>query len=466
MERGSPSNYPSRLEISNHERGDVAVCGSLPTGGSEFPDFEDDRVCFVAPLNSRSDVEWILRGLHSHPTVRHLIVCGDDHRSSAEALISVLKDGLGESGSLRHSRGILSSDLTAPAVDVLRADIEVWDWRDKPMGDVAEGIALLPTASAQRKTEPLPYPVIPTRKVFLSRKTSFPVFSSDVGDSWLQLLNLVLKIGAEKKAADGERFAEALNTIVTVGLPVVAEDLEVDEVPERREHATYLEFNPDDFERYFGRLIASRLDALDGVDQFESIWAQLKEFPDTQASTMVLPTPGESGHAQGAPGSISCTFDVTDGALYGSFAFRRADVYSEWPLEAMALTRLHRLLAQKLDLDVGASTFVIHSARLSERDWERSGELLKEHFRRPLPLQVDHSGVFLFGNDGGRARGMLLDHDASTIFWEDAFENPQELSWYIVDSMPWLLPQHIRYVGQEYATLSQAMQKSECYLQG
>ena len=48
--------------------------------------------------------------------------------------------------------------------------------------------------------------------------------------------------------------------------------------------------------------------------------------------------------------------------------------------------------------------------------------MLAESFERPLPLQVDHSGVFLFGSDDGKARGMLLAHDAGAIYWEDAFE--------------------------------------------
>ena len=54
------------------------------------------------------------------------------------------------------------------------------------------------------------------RKVYLSRKTSFPIFSRDVGDSWLQLLNLALKIGAEKQTESGERIAEALNVMPSV----------------------------------------------------------------------------------------------------------------------------------------------------------------------------------------------------------------------------------------------------------
>jgi hypothetical protein len=61
---------------------------------------------------------------------------------------------------------------------------------------------------------------------------------------------------------------------------------------------------------------------------------------------------------------------------------------------------------------------------------------------------------------------MLLDHDASTIFWEGAFSDPEDLSWYIVDTMPWLHPQHIRYVGQECAALMRSIKEGEDYLQG
>ena len=192
-------------------------------------------------------------------------------------------------------------------------------------------------------------------------------------------------------------------------------------------------------------------------------WQQLL---DVDAGSMIMLEPGEMSALHIAPDLISATFNVVDGSLYGSFVLRSVDVYSDWPLEAMSLTRLLGEVAGQLALGVGAATFVIHSAQLPAHDWERVQQVLADSFKRPLPLQVDHSGVFLFGNDGGQARAMLLDHDAGTIFWEEAFSSPQELSWYIVDAMPWLLPQHIRYVGQECAALMRAMQESECYLQG
>jgi hypothetical protein len=61
---------------------------------------------------------------------------------------------------------------------------------------------------------------------------------------------------------------------------------------------------------------------------------------------------------------------------------------------------------------------------------------------------------------------MLIDHDANDILWEGEFEDPEDLSWYIVDVMPWLHPQHIRYVGQECASLMRSIREGECYLQG
>ncbi len=282
------------------------------------------------------------------------------------------------------------------------------------------------------------------RKVFLSRRTSFPLFSPDVADSWLQLLNLVLRIGTEKSPERGEPFAEALNTMLTIGLPVIAEDLEV-EPTKPEEFPAFLGFGREEFERHFV--------AWDGAQQVEAICERLKAEP----SDAVL---------HPSPNTVTAKFDVVDGALFGSFVLRNIDVWTDWPLEAMSLLRLHGRVAERQGLEAGAATFILLSARLHAQDWAPPERVLAEHFRRPLPLQVDHSGVFLFGNDGGKARAMLLDHDAGTIYWEDAFETTEELSWYIVDTMPWLLPQHIRYVGQECSTLKRAIQEGACYEQG
>lgn len=308
---------------------------------------------------------------------------------------------------------------------------------------------------------------VPERRPFLSRKTTFPIFTEDVADSWLQLLNLVFRIGTDKATPEGERLAEALNAIVTIELAAEEEKL-----------APYLEFDGaelDEYCRHFSSAPRSderragygeRLRDWNGLDQLEAAIERLMRANDTRSATLVLSEPQDMSAPHDAPSVLSATFNVIDDALFGSFVLRSTDVYASWPLEALALTRLQREAAARLGVEVGTATFVIHAAHLYDRDWERTLRVLDESFKRPLPLKEDASGIFLFGNDGGKARAMLLNHDASAIQWEQAFADPEDLSWYIIDVMPWLLPQHIRYVGQECASLMRAIREGECYEQG
>jgi hypothetical protein len=454
MEHTWEATHLPKLEHADLHGGDVAVCAA---GGSAplLPSLGGDRIAFVAPLGSRADLEWLLRGLCHHPNVRHLVVCGDDPKASGEALVALWKEGLDPEARIAGSRGRLAPDLDAARIDALRRAVQVVDLRGQEPGEVARAIRELPDGGAQRERAPVEPLAIPQRKVFLSRKTSFPIFSSDVADSWLQLLNLALRIGLDKPAGRGGSRAEALNVLVTIESPV----LEDGEFEERDAFPAFLDFRRDDFERRYLPHYGARLRERLGGDPVEAAAERLGQ--DAASATLVL-----AGRDEADPDLMTATFHVLEGKLFASFVLEGSDVYTDWPLEASALTHLHRGLAERLGLEVGSATFVIHSAHLHEHDFDRSARVLKEWFRRPLPLHVDPSGVFLFGNDGGKARGMLLNHDASEIFWEDAFANPEDLSWYIVDVMPWLLPQHIRYVGQECAPLMRAMKEGECYLQG
>jgi hypothetical protein len=382
------------------------------------------------------------------------VLCGDDPRATGEGLLALWEEGLDQDGRVPGPRGRLASDLDPAAIDELRGDVRLLDVRDDQQDVLVAAIRALPTLSALREAAAVPDRGAVQRKVFLSRKTSFPIFTSDVADGWLQLLNLALRIGTDKRAGDGEPFAEALNAVVTIDTPV----LEDGEHEARDEFPGFLDFTRDDFEqRYFPRY---------GADQLEAARDRLHRSTGAHSATIAVPAPDELADEGNAPDLLSVTFNVVEERLFTTSVLRRCDLYTDWPLEATALYRIQHDLADRLGLEVGSATFVIHSAYLREADFERSRLVLEEHFTRPLPLHVDPSGVFLFGSDSDGARAMLLNHDASEIFWEDAFADPEDLSWYIVDMMPWLLPQHIRYVGQECAALMRAMQAGECYLQG
>lgn len=417
------------VDPANRETGDVALCGAVAVAQLSAP--ASRRVCFTAPLASRSQLEELLRALHRHPGVRTLVLCADGAAPAGEALLALWREGLDAHGRLPGSRGALSPELDAAAVEALRSGVRIEDWRGKASSELARDVAGLPVLPHARVARELATPPPRERTVFLSRRTTFPLFSASVGDAWLQLLNLVLRIGLERRVAEGARIAEALNVAVTVEAAAAEEEL-----------PDFFEFHTGDFEKYYRGFVAFSFP--DDVD-LESAGRLLEER---------------------LPGLASVMFNVVDGKLFASFVLRDLDVWTGWPLQATALVRLHRQVAEKTGRAAGTSVFIVQSARLDDRDWNRAWAALAEHFKRPLPLQVDPAGIFLFGNDGGKARAMLLDHDAGTIFWEEAFSDPEDLSWYIVDVMPWLLPQHIRYVGQECASLMRAIREGECYVQG
>lgn len=446
---GRPGHSPDP-QCAHREQGDLALCSTFVAFP---PDAGGGRVGFTSTLASRSQLEELLRALHRHPGVRSLVLCGDDAAPAGEALLALWRDGLDADGRLPGSRGVLSPELDVAAVEALRRSVRIEDWRGKAPEEVARDLVGLPALSRDREARDLVAPPPRERTVFLSRRTTFPLYSPGVADAWLQLLNLVLRAGPERRTADGARIAEALNAVVTID-PAEAEE----------EFPACFEFNAADFARYYRRFEAHLFDPAAGM---EALCAQIRETGVADCDLAAGVAGRESTAASNrVPGLLSTTFNVVDGKLFASFVLRGLDVHTDWPLQAAALVRVQRQVAERVGRAPGTSVFVVQSARLDDRDWNRAWTALAEHFKRPLPLQVDPAGIFLFGNDGGQARAMLLDHDAGTIFWEEAFSDPEDLSWYIVDVMPWLLPQHVRYVGQECASLMRAIRDGECYVQG
>ena len=85
MNHSWQSDHLPKLEVADLEAGDIALCGSFAARAMILSELDQDRVAFVAPLGSRPDPEWLLRGLHRPPHIRHLVVLGDAQRLAGEA---------------------------------------------------------------------------------------------------------------------------------------------------------------------------------------------------------------------------------------------------------------------------------------------------------------------------------------------------------------------------------------------
>ena len=332
MEHTWQSDHLPKLEVSNLEAGDVAVCGSFSKMPRDHvPELDRDRVAFVAPLGSRSDLEWLLRGLHLHPNIRHLVICGDDQRLAGEALARPLATR----GSTR------TAGYRVPRKPLPGAGCCVGGCASRATCSSRTGEAS-PSARSRAASRACPfYPPAanrgrcPTRRFPSGRSSTrgrapFPIFSSGVGDGWLQLLNLALRIGEEKQTIHGERMAEALNAIVTIESPTLEDGgKQVEE-----EFPDFLDFNQDEFDRLYFPYYDERLHDWDGIDQLEAVCDRLKKSLDTRSGTMVFLEPGDMAKSKVGSGVISATFNAVDQQLCASFVLRSEDLYTDWPLEA------------------------------------------------------------------------------------------------------------------------------------
>jgi len=317
----------------------------------------------------------------------------------------------------------------------------------------------------------------PQQTTFPSRKTVFPLFAEELGDSWLQLVNLVMHCGTIKGARSGDRLTEVLNAILTIKLASGEETI-----------PPCFNFGAKEFEEYYGRFTSlsplenmgytygERLqnwswcnqegNKMETVNQLERAIARLEESHDTKRGTIVLLGPTDLDRLDYPPDIVSVNFDIVEERLYGTFVIRSDDIYNAWPFNALSLTRLQREVSKRIGIPVDSATFISHSAHIYERDWDKARAKLDEWFKRPLPFQADCSGLFFFSVENGIAKALFVTPEVDRVLWEGESREPEELIRHIVDTMPWLAAQHIRYLGEEGAKLARALREGVPYEQG
>ena len=202
------------------------------------------------------------------------------------------------------------------------------------------------------------------------------------------------------------------------------------------------------------------------VNQLERTIERLRRSHDTKRGTIVLLGSTDLDRLDDAPCVVSIAFNIVDERLYGTYVIRSDDIYNAWPFNVLSLSRLQREVSKRIGIPVDSATFIAHSAHIYERDWDKTWAKLDKWFKRPLPMQADPSGLFFFGAEAGRVKALFVNHEVDMVLWEEESHDPEDLIRYIVDTMPWLTAQHVRYLGEEAARLTRALSEGVPYEQG
>jgi len=431
------------------------------------------RVSTIGNLRTPLGISWLLRGLGKLPHITTIVVWGNDLTRTGEAILSLWKEGVADHRVPRLSWK-LDQLIDCDSINRFRREIEFVDGRSVPMTDLARFLSDLPKRDVIRLGVAFPPVELPDRVIFPSRGGFVQLSVQNLADAWIRIQDLLTRCGSERRTRKGETLNHVIDVKVVMPVPIE----EVIGLP--------FDFTPEDFEVYYQDFISSepppqgidyrygqRMQNWRNHNQLEEVIQRLKKSQDTKRATVVLLDPTDLKELKDAPCVSLGTFCVQSGVLSSSWVIRSNDMYSGWPFNVLSLIRVHRMVAEEVGLSLlGYISVLSQNSQIYERHIPAVQENLArwgsvpEDFGPEWKFHPDPAGNFIFKISDGQVRMTITNAEGDQVVLEMEYTDPSALIGWVVDTMPWLARQHIRYLGQEQQKLIQALKEGTPYIQG
>ena len=466
-----------RMVIRNQE-GDIGLCvlwNLLDEVTPQLPQPEEfPRLSTAGNLRTPLGISWLLRGLGELPYVTTVVVWGSDLTRTGEALFTLWDEGAENGHRVPQFGWRLDPLVDRDSIDRFRREVNLVDARSVPLDDLAWFLRELPRRDLVRRGVIFPPVKLPERATFPSRGGFVQLFASDPADGWIQVQRLLTRCGSERQTRKGERLDHLFDVKVVMPVPVE----EVIGPP--------FDFSPADFEAYYTDFISpdppppgidyrygQRMQNWRNHDQLEEVIARLRKSPDTKRATVVFLDPTDLEELEDAPCLALGTFCIQDGVLSSSWVIRSNDMYSGWPFNILSLLRVHRLVAEGVGVSpLGHASFLSQNAQIYEHHLPAVEENLAkwgsvpEDFGPEYCFDPDPAGNFIFEVVDGQVRMTMTNPEGDQVLVEMEHEDPSALIGWIVEAMPQLSRQHIRYLGAEQEKLRRTLEEGVSYIQG
>ena len=401
-----PIFYGNELKVGNPES-PVGVCTLWTKRDVIYKNLPEGKFAVCGNLYTVQGINPMLKNILANPKIRYIVLCGADLMKSGEALLNFLRNGIDESRKIIGSSGYIDSNVDVELVKKFRESVKVIDLRGRE-GDVPAVVD-----SIKEEARPFMEPVWITEldKSVASLKTEdvvFKVRGPSIPWVWLRALNNVMKFGEEKDTDYKIRQKEILDLVSVIDgdestlpawLPITEMDLEnyyetffskerplgVEYTYGERLFSYSLSHVPDKFLEEFGG----------AQDQIAGIVKILKERPHTRRAVAFTLKEEDSG-SKNPPCLTQIVWSIRAGKLVQTANFRSHDVFVAWLLNAFALRRLQKQIAERVGIGLGKLVILSNSAHVYENNWKEAEKMLEKNFAgRVLPLVEDEHGYFI-----------------------------------------------------------------------
>jgi thymidylate synthase len=472
--------------LIGNEKSPLAIC-TLWSRKEDFLALSKDEYSIIGNLYTNDGITYLIKNILANPRIKYIVVCGLDLSGTGESLINFFKYGIDENYKVINSEAFIDDSIPKEKIEVLRKNIEVVDLRNEE--NVLEKIKEI-SRRLPKEADFFMEPIFLEEKREVSKSLTsqdvvFRVEGKTLAETWLKILDMVLKFGEVKESEYGIKQKEVLDVIAVVKnigeipeyFPVSQKTLEeysrqffTREKPKGVDY-TYgerlfgLELNlPHSVKEYIQPQILKEAKII--LNQVDLIIKKLKSKRFTRRAIAVTWRHEIDSISENPPCLIEIIWNVKNDKLHQTCTFRSHDVWGAWIFNAFALRNLQNEIAKELKIETGNLIILSVSAHIYENNWEQAENLVKKYQRNKLiEFENDPRGYFLIKIENGE---IVVEHrlfDGRKSGYEFRGKSAEELYKKIVNENLISKFDHAAYLGKELARAEIALKEGKEYSQ-
>jgi len=463
-----PIFYKDELKLGNPESS-VGICTLWTKKEILHSKIPENKYAVCGNLYTIQGINPMLKNILAKPSIRHIILCGADLMRSGDALISFVNSGIDSSRKIIDSSGYIDSNVDMELIEKFRQSVDVIDMRGKE-SEVPKKIEEF--ENEQPFMEPVFITELESKPAQLkSEEVAFKVRGNSVSDAWLKALDIIMKFGEEKQTEYKIKQKEILDMVVIIEgddeklapwMIVTEKDLE-------NYFATFFsEEKPAGVEYTYGNRLLQYPTSDGPVNQITRIVKYLKGVPTTRravAVTWKVEQDSTDRTSNEPPCITQIVWNIKNNKLHQTAVIRSSDMFGAWPLNAFALRKMQKDIAQQIGVDMGKLITVSVSAHIYENSWKEAKAILDKYYTdKIVPFSQDENGYFIIkvGNE------IVVEHytkEGLPTGYVFRGTKAQILYRKIINENLISLMDHAAYIGHELARAEACLKEGKKFVQ-
>lgn len=478
-----PILYSDILKVNNPNSG-VGIATMWTEREAVARLLGDLDYCVIGNLYSGAGITPMIRNIFAKPTIRTIILWGADLSESGKALIDFFGKGV--------ERGFIEKEIDDVSLELFRKSVRFINLKGKPVDELKKAVREFSKEKVSPFAKPKEFPIRkPKPFTFPSEQVGFRVSNETIAQTWLKVLNKIIRYGRNKKTryTQTNELKEVLNLMAVV----------TDDNPDKFYLPHYLPFTKKDLESYYPQVLTARkfpniaytygqrLRDHDGVDQIGEIIDLIRRRPFAKkmvAFTANVKDDWGNVNKGDTPCLTQVLASVQDDTLFFTVHFRSQDMVHGWPRNMFSLRKLQKLILDESgdDIKLGQITIVTHSAHIYSDDYELVEKILKENYEKELGFspnahfEFDPRGNYVielvrktrgknYVPGDGKIVCKLYAPNGGLLLKQWEGQTAYEIYTQITDWEYLSLPSHAAYIGSELQRAEEALFRGEFYSQ-